>query len=195
MTTKASKPGDEFWGRETGKAYDRRFAEGFFDKYCQGRGIDIGCGNDPVTPIVERFDESIGSGDAHDMIGPPRGEYDFVYSSHCLEHLGEPVRALKTWAALVKPGGYLIFTVPSRDHYEKKEEPPSRWNGGHVNFFVEDRHLKTNVLGVKQIVEEAVAELEIIYIRLCIDGFTITDPEQHSDGEFSFEVVLRKRLQ
>jgi hypothetical protein len=34
---------------ETSKSQQRREQEGFFDRYCQGKGLDIGCGKDPLA--------------------------------------------------------------------------------------------------------------------------------------------------
>jgi SAM-dependent methyltransferase len=52
---------------ETSKAWQRRMREGFFEKYLQGRGIDIGCGDDPVTPDCIQWDRQ---GPPY-AIGPP----------------------------------------------------------------------------------------------------------------------------
>jgi SAM-dependent methyltransferase len=42
--------------------------------------------------------------------------YDFLLSSHNLEHFANPVKALKEWQRVVKPGGHIILFLP---HYEK----------------------------------------------------------------------------
>ena len=38
--------------------------------------------------------------------------YDFVMSSHVIEHIANPIRALKEWHRVVRPGGAGIFVVP-----------------------------------------------------------------------------------
>ena len=45
----------------------RREAEGFFDKFCRGAGIDVGCGADPVTQQCRGWD--VQDGDAQKMAG------------------------------------------------------------------------------------------------------------------------------
>jgi SAM-dependent methyltransferase len=40
------------------------------------------------------------------------GEYDFLLSSHNLEHFANPVKALKEWQRVLKPGGYLAIVLP-----------------------------------------------------------------------------------
>jgi SAM-dependent methyltransferase len=97
-----------------------------------GSGIDIGCGPDPVTPDVRRFD--IKDGDANDITKYVHEQFDFVYSSHCLEHMRKPREALTGWWKLVKVGGHLFFTVPDEDLYEQGVFP-SRFNHDHKATF------------------------------------------------------------
>ena len=39
-------------------------------------------------------------------------KYDFLVSSHCLEHLANPISALKGWRSVLNDGGDLIIVVP-----------------------------------------------------------------------------------
>jgi SAM-dependent methyltransferase len=98
----------------------------------QGRGIDIGCGPDPVTPDCDTFD--LADGDANEITRFVSTQYDFVYSSHCLEHMRDARAALHQWWRLVKPGGHLFFLVPDEDLYEQGVFP-SRFNGDHKCTF------------------------------------------------------------
>lgn len=120
-------------GGETGKAQARRQREGFFEKYCQGEGLDIGCGNDPVVDGVYGWD--LMNGDAQYLKGVEDDSLDFVYSSHCLEHMIDVRIALYNWFRVIKTGGYLILYIPHRDLYEKKKELPSRFNPHHKHMF------------------------------------------------------------
>ncbi len=54
-------------------------------------------------------------GEGADLRAVPSGNYDFVLSSHMLEHTANPLRALAEWRRLLKPGGALILVVPARD--------------------------------------------------------------------------------
>jgi len=94
-----------------------------------GNGIDIGCGYDPVTPNAKRFD--LENGDANRITDYVKEQFDFVFSSHCLEHMHEPPKALHGWWQLVKPSGFLFFIVPDEDLYEQGVFPPSRFNPDH----------------------------------------------------------------
>jgi SAM-dependent methyltransferase len=98
----------------------------------RGRGIDIGCGPDPVTPEVRRFD--LTDGDANHITRHVTETFDFVYSSHCLEHMDDPRAALQEWWRLVKSGGHLFFIVPDEDLYEQGVFP-SRFNPDHKATF------------------------------------------------------------
>jgi SAM-dependent methyltransferase len=42
--------------------------------------------------------------------------YDFILSSHNLEHFANPIRALKEWIRVTKPGGNIVIVLP---HYAK----------------------------------------------------------------------------
>jgi SAM-dependent methyltransferase len=42
--------------------------------------------------------------------------YDFILSSHNLEHFANPLKALKEWERVVRPGGALVLVLP---HYTK----------------------------------------------------------------------------
>src|ERR1700690_2446899 len=97
-----------------------------------GKGIDIGCGPDPVAPDVRRFD--VNDGDANEIGRYVSDQFDFVYSSHCLEHMRHPRKAILGWWQLVRVGGHLFFTVPDEDLYEQGVFP-SLFNRDHKATF------------------------------------------------------------
>jgi SAM-dependent methyltransferase len=39
--------------------------------------------------------------------------YDFILSSHCLEHVANPLRALREWNRVTRPGGHIILILPN----------------------------------------------------------------------------------
>lgn len=98
----------------------------------QGEGIDIGCGPDPVFPGVTPFD--LQQGDANRITKYVHRQFDFVFSSHCLEHMADPRSAIQEWWRLVKPGGVLFVIVPDEDLYEQGVFP-SRFNPDHKATF------------------------------------------------------------
>ena len=44
----------------------------------------------------------------------PDNSYDFILSSHSLEHTANPIKALKEWRRIVKPGGRLVLVLPDK---------------------------------------------------------------------------------
>ena len=98
----------------------------------KGKGIDIGCGPDPVTDTCARFDME--QGDANFITKFVTDKFDFVFSSHCLEHMFNPKVTILEWWQLVKDGGYLFFMVPDEDLYEQGVFP-SRFNPDHKATF------------------------------------------------------------
>jgi len=164
---------------ETLAAFERRIIEGFFAKYCNGIGIDIGCGDDPLTSNIDKWDLSIDQNhDAMTMNGIPNAVYDFVYSSHCLEHLSHPWKALANWWRILKPGGYLILLLPHRDLYEKKKDLPSLYNGDHKWFFLPSRDEAPTTFGLTSLLNISCVDYDLIYLKIC--------------ESYSFECVIRK---
>lgn len=121
--------------RETSKCYGFRRARGDFRTFLRGQGIDIGCGDDCLQVeegSVRPWD--VADGDAQQMAGVPDASYDFVYSSHCLEHLRSVEAALTHWIRILKPSGWLYLVVPDYCLYEKMVWP-SRFNPDHKQSF------------------------------------------------------------
>lgn len=175
---------------ETFKARERRVREGFFLKYCKGKGLDIGYGGDLLALNCIGYD--LENGDAQHLSEIRPESYDFVYSSHLLEHMRALKVALKVWFKAVKPGGYFILYVPERDLYEKKKRLPSRWNSGHYYFFLLEHDDPPDTIGLLPFIALSLSGYKLIYAKVCDEGHTITDPKQHSNGEYSIEVVLKK---
>jgi SAM-dependent methyltransferase len=176
---------------ETSKARARRIRENFFEKFCRGKGLDIGYGGDLLAENCLGLD--IEDADAHDLGGIEDETFDFVYSSHTLEHLFKPEVALSNWWRVLKPGGYLILYLPDRDLYEKKKTLPSRWSVSHECYFLLDEDDPPDTIGVLGLVERTLSDYAVVYAKTCSEGHTITDPLIPSDGEYSIEVVLQKK--
>src|SRR5258708_16601866 len=111
----------------------------------KGSGIDIGCGPDPVTLYARRLDME--DGDANEVSRFVAEQFDFVYSSHCLEHMHDPRKAVLEWWRLVKPGGHLMFVVPDEDLYEQGVFP-SRFNPDHKATFTVSKRWSWSPLSV-----------------------------------------------
>lgn len=127
---------------EQSKSAKRRFNDGYFhSRYYVGHGIDIGCGEDSVGRYKHVFSQiqsvmpwDVADGNATHMEGVYDDTFDFVNSSHSLEHMDNPYVALTNWIRILKPGGYCIITVPDESLYEK-EHWPSKYNPEHTHSF------------------------------------------------------------
>lgn len=64
--------------------------------------------------------------------------WDFVISSHVIEHFYDPIRTLKEWMRVTKPGGYVYIIVPHKERTFDKERPRTPLAE------IVDRHLNPN---------------------------------------------------
>jgi len=181
---------------ETSKAFDRRRREGWFEQHAQRLGIDIGCGDNPLTDECERFDLILGSGDATYMKDIPDEFFDYAYASHLLEHLDDPITALRNWWRIIRPGGRIILVVPHRDLYEKKTLLPSRFNPAHKHFFLPLRHEPPHTLGLLQLFTEAIGhEFSFHSLRILDEQYQANGAMNHPGGEYSIEFIALKPKQ
>jgi SAM-dependent methyltransferase len=98
-----------------------------------GTVLDIGCGDDLCVRHAVAFDQQ--HGDANHVQEHFQPEtFDCVHSSHCLEHMQDPVDCLRQWWSLVKPGAFLVTVVPDEDFYEQGYWP-SLFNPYHKHTF------------------------------------------------------------
>jgi len=98
-------------------------------RYCEGYGIDIGAGGDPIKPSAITVDlptpyTSLSNGapvqlggDARDLRWFRDGVLDFVYSSHVLEDFEHPGEVVREWLRVLKPGGTLVIYCPDQKRY------------------------------------------------------------------------------
>lgn len=119
--------------KELSKSIVRRMSEpNFARRWFVGDGLDIGGKPDPLALYAEVF-PLMGAcrtwdwedGDAQELAGVAPDSLDFIHSSHCLEHLRDPHAGLAVWLRALKPGGFLIVTVPDEDLYEQGQFPSS----------------------------------------------------------------------
>ena len=80
-------------------------------KWCQGRGIDIGAGLWPL-PGATPIDIESGPGVQTPLESIVDGSQDFVFSSHCLEHIADWQSALRAWIGNLRKGGIVFLYLP-----------------------------------------------------------------------------------
>ncbi len=49
--------------------------------------------------------------------------WDFVISSHVIEHFYDPIKTMKEWLRVVKPGGYVFVIAPHKERTFDRDRP------------------------------------------------------------------------
>jgi uncharacterized protein (TIGR02246 family) len=109
---------------ETSKARPR------LGKFCQGNGIDLGFGGDPILPSAITMDlpkpyTKVGgypqnlAGDARNLYWFKDNVLDYVYASHLLEDFpaSETALVIREWLRVTKVGGVLVLYGPDQQAY------------------------------------------------------------------------------
>lgn len=124
--------------------------------------------------------------------------FDFVVSSHCLEHMVDVCEALKNWIRIVKEGGYLIITVPDEDLYEQNQWP-SVYNKDHKHTFTiyKSKSWYDTSINVLDLLIAFSDFIEIEKIEKINDfyNFNVSKMDQtlHPNIESCIEIILKKR--
>jgi SAM-dependent methyltransferase len=193
--------------KECSKSIQRRLDDSRFTRrYFVGRGVDIGGRPDPLALYLELFPLAedirtwdIEDGDAQQMKGVPDGHFDFVHSSHCLEHLNDPVEGLRSWLRVLVPGGHLIVVVPDEDLYEQGEFP-STFNRDHKWTFTihKPRSWSANSINLMDLLLRVGPELDVLRIERLDETYRWALPRYDQTltpvAECGIEIVARKRI-
>ena len=120
---------------------------------CQGKGLDVGGGKWPF-PGSQLCDIQL-TPPWNDALHIPAEDntFDFVFSSHCLEHIPNYIDALKEWIRVLKPNGTLFLYLPdvSCDYWRPVN------NSKHVHIFrQEDITYDLKKLGITDIFQSGV---------------------------------------
>lgn len=96
------------------KSYNANaFIKPFAEHFCKGKGLDIGgffkCTFPGARPI------NILNSDGFDAYNLPEEKYDYIFSSHTLEHLHDYAGAIKHWKGYLKESGVLFLYLPHPD--------------------------------------------------------------------------------
>lgn len=114
---------DKLYPSFQGDGYAAQFAISYAKHFCKGIGYDIGCnkvewsfpGSIPIDPKIDPL---------YHAYNLPNKNVDYIFSSHCLEHLDNWVQAIKYWNTCLKnEGGILFLYLP---HYSQEYWRP--WN-------------------------------------------------------------------
>ena len=192
--------------KELSKSIVRRMADpNFTRRWFMGEGLDIGGKPDPLSLYVPFFPglKSVRvwdweDGDAQFLEGLAPESLDFVHSSHCLEHLVDPRQGLKAWFGAIKPGGFLVVTVPDEDLYEQGVFP-STHNRDHKWTFtmLKAKSWSDRSINVLEILSDLGPAADVEKVALLNSTFRYDLPRYDQTltpiGECGIEFVVRKR--
>ena len=184
--------------KEASKAMQRRAKTIEYDTYFIGNGIDMGCGNDNIIEFKDRFNiNSVlaydkAQGNAELCTNVIDNRFDFLHSSHCLEHLENPTRGLLNWIRLVKVDGYLIITVPDEEMYEKNQWPSIMNIQHHYSFRHGGDNIRDTSIDVTTWFSRFI-DVKVISIKRITNDY-YDSPEDLTKGpaECAIEIVLQK---
>ncbi|MEO0329228.1 MAG: class I SAM-dependent methyltransferase [Pseudomonadota bacterium] len=192
--------------RELSKSIARRLNDSRFSRYYfKGDGVDIGGAPDPLVIYQELFPLmtncrtwDLDDGDAQFMESVADNTFDFVHSSHCLEHVHDPFEALKNWLRVLKPGGYIVVTIPDEDLYEQGVWPP-QFNLDHKKTFTlfKPNSWAPDSVNVIDMISALGLEADCEKLELLNSTYRFSLPryDQTSTpvGECAIEIIIRKR--
>jgi SAM-dependent methyltransferase len=138
-------------------------------KLCRGDGVDIGAGFWPL-PGAAPVDLVRGEGYGKTLDDFADNSLNYVFSSHCLEHIDNWQEALLQWVAKLRAGGIILLYLPHPDC--------AIWHPG--SPFVNDQHKWSPT---PEIIKQSLARLQC----------EIASFDDGPDGMESFYVVGCKR--
>lgn len=138
-------------------------------QWCQGTGIDVGAGLWGL-PGATPCDVWRGAGFGRSLDDMPSESLDYVFSSHCLEHVELWQDTLAGWIRPLKSGGVVFLYLPHPDC--------AIWHPG--SPFVGDGH--------KWIPTPAVIEAALVKL-----GLEIIGSDRGPDAMQSFYVCARRK--
>ena len=102
------------------QGFASQYAFPFAKKFCSGKGYDIGCMKEEwalpgAIPVDINLDNN-----SYSAYNLPKEKVNYIFSSHCLEHLEHWVKAIEYWSTLCD---VLFLYLP---HYDQEYWRP--WN-------------------------------------------------------------------
>lgn len=66
--------------------------------------------------------------EATDLTQIKNGKYDFVISSHCLEHVANPMKAIEEWLRVLKANCMLLLVLPNKPYCFDNKRPTTEYS-------------------------------------------------------------------
>lgn len=192
--------------KENSKSLLRRLDDSnYLRRYLVGHGVDIGGKPDPLILYREMFPLMEGvrtwdleDGDAQFMADVADDTFDFVFSSHCLEHLNDPREGLINWFRVLKPGGHLVVTVPDEDLYEQGVWPSTHNRTHRVSFTLfKERSWSPASINLLDLVRALGPAADVRKLQVLDHTYRYDLPRFDQTltpvGECGIEAIIRKR--
>ena len=136
-------------------------------QYCRGRGIDVGADRWSLPGAIPVQNEK--HQNAYKLDNFPDSSLDYVFSSHCLEHLDRWQYALRLWIEKLRINGILFLYLP--------HESMPLWHPG--GAWVNDAH-------------KWIPTYEIVNNFLIDNGVEVIEYNPQKDKYWSFHIVAKK---
>jgi len=102
-----------------GKKYPKFQTEGFASKFvfpfaqqvCKGKGYDIGCMKEEWS-LPGSIPIDLSFNDGYHATNLPEKNVDYIFSSHCLEHIDNWVETMDYWYDTLVSNGVLFLYLP-----------------------------------------------------------------------------------
>ncbi|MEW9535718.1 methyltransferase domain-containing protein [Agrobacterium radiobacter] len=160
--------------------------------FLKGKGIEVGAGSRPFplpdgvecyygdvldSASLEKYfgtDKVVLDGviDAQTMRGIPHDSLDFVISAHVIEHLHDPIGAIRATINVLKQGGVFLLVVPEMTKTWDRRRPPTT-----LDHLIKD----SRDGGYSTHLEAAIEHAR--YVHPEITGKTIPEDEIISDAQ------------
>jgi ubiquinone/menaquinone biosynthesis C-methylase UbiE len=136
-------------------------------------------------------------GDAQLLASVQDETFDFVHSSHCLEHMHNPKEALHHWLRVLKPNGHLVVMIPDEDLYEQGVFPSTNNNDHKWTFTIfKEKSWSSHSISLMSLLADFSAVAQIIKMELLDASFRYDLPRFDQTltpvGECAIEFVMRK---
>jgi SAM-dependent methyltransferase len=192
--------------KESTKSIGRRIRDTrYVTRFLVGDGVDIGGKPDPLTlhrhllPLMEEVRVwDLEDGDAQFMSGVDDCSYDFIYSSHTLEHMNDPIVAFENWFRILRPGGHMVISVPDEDLYEQGDFEKS-FNRHHKHSFtiLKSESWSEKSINVTELVASLGSSAQLILVNLEDTHYRYDIPKFDQTRaplvESAIDLVIRRR--
>ena len=158
----------KFYPEYLNRGNAKSFIEDKAKKYCRGKGLDIGASQWPLRGAIAVDNDE--HQNAYKLNNFEDEGLDFIFSSHCLEHLEKWEDALSLWTKKIRKGGILFLYLPHKSM--ELWHPGGPWAGGAHKW---------------------IPSYELLHKSLIKNGMDVVEYEPDRDEYWSFYIVARKK--